>query len=119
MHADHRQRLPENRESVTTKITACGFTMYVTIGFYPDSAKPGEVFLRFEKRGSELSGLGDMVALLLSLSLQYGVPWAVLCEKMRGTRFGQQDVQYSSILDAIARRVDEIVACRASLIGEP
>lgn len=119
-----RKRLPTNRPSITRKHVACGFTMYVTVSFYDgpgvtaeEATAPGEIFVRLAKRGSEISGLVDGIAVQASLSLQHGVPWPTIREKWRGTRFGQEDAEATSLLDALAEAVDVCIAERKSILG--
>jgi ribonucleoside-diphosphate reductase alpha chain len=56
------------------------------VGLYEDGT-PGEIFITMAKEGSVVSGLVDSVATLTSISLQYGVPLEVLCNKFAHTRF--------------------------------
>lgn len=122
----HRKRLQTTRPSVTSHWTACGFNFYVTVGFFdgPDTPaeeayRPGELFVRFEKRGNELSGLIDGIAVTASMALQHGVSWETLREKWSGTRFGREDVDQkaTSLLDGLAQAVDECIRERRSILG--
>lgn len=116
-HAPHRQKLPDTRYSVTLKRTICNFECYIIVGFFDDktdatletAAQPGEVFIKLTKHGTEMSGLADTCAMLLSMALQYGVPWGVLFQKMRGMRFGTDDGEYCSLIDGIANCINEVV----------
>lgn len=105
-----RRRLPDERESITRKIEIADFDGYVTVGLYPEDKAPGEVFIKFSKEGSTLSGLVDAFAVMFSLALQYGVPLKVICEKLAYTRYDpagytrNKEIPYaSSITDYIAR----------------
>ena len=100
-----RKRIPLERESVTHRFSIGGFRCYITVGLYPDR-RPGEVFLRAAKAGSTISGLMDSIALLISLSLQYGVPVEDICRILRHQRF-----EPLGIVDGIAE-----VTAAASLI---
>ena len=51
------------------------------------SCRPGEIFVKINKEGSTVSGLMDAVALLTSVTLQYGVPIYDLARKLKNTRF--------------------------------
>ena len=123
-HAPHRTRLPETRRSVTCKRDICGFEVYITIGFFDDgtadtdvtAAKPGEVFVKIGKHGDVTSGLMDTCSLLLSVALQYGVPWEILCDKLSDVRFGAEDGKYKSLIDGIARVIDEQIRARESML---
>ena len=81
-----RQRLPDERHSLTHHFSAGGQEGYVTVGLYEDGL-PGELFIRIAKEGSTVSGLMDSFATAVSLALQYGVPLRVLCDKFSHTRF--------------------------------
>ena len=58
----------------------------MTVGLY-DDGRPGEIFVKINKEGSTVSGLMDAVALLTSVTLQYGVPIEDLARKLKNTRF--------------------------------
>ncbi len=81
-----RRKLPDERMSVTHKLSVSGHEAYVHVGLYEDG-QPGEIFIKMSKEGSTLSGVMDTLALSLSMNLQYGVPLDVLCEKLVNTRF--------------------------------
>lgn len=97
-----RKRLPDQRPGETKKITLkgeevvcpkCKYVLddglvrgYATVNFYEDG-RPGELFLKLSKQGSMASGLADVFATAVSMLLQYGVPFEVLYEKFRATRF--------------------------------
>ena len=104
-----RQRLPDERASVTHKFSVGGSEGYITVGMYSDG-RPGEVFIKMSKEGSTLSGFMDGVAVSISIGLQYGVPLKILVDKLTNTRFEPSgftenpSIRYaSSILDYIAR----------------
>ena len=44
----------------------------------------------------------------ISAALQRGVPWDELREKYLATRFDPQTAVYSSIVDAVARNIDDL-----------
>lgn len=87
-----RRILPDVRPSTTHKFKIRSpqgdFSCWLTIGFYDEGmAEPGEVFIRIGKQGSTLNGLLDTVGILLSYGLQYGVPLADLCGKLKQMTF--------------------------------
>lgn len=124
MNEPYRNKLPDTRRSITCKRSICGFRVYITIGFHDDGtdasdktlATPGEIFIKIAKHGTELSGMTDCLAILMSMALQYGVPWEKIRDKFIGYRFGREDEQYKSLIDGIVRCVDEQVCARASLL---
>ncbi len=81
-----RQRLPDERTSITHKFQIGSHEGYVTVGLYEDG-RPGEIFIVMAKEGSVVSGLVDSFATAVSLALQYGVPLKVLVDKFIHTRF--------------------------------
>jgi ribonucleoside-diphosphate reductase alpha chain len=82
-----RRRLPDERASITHKFTIGGHEGYLTVGLYPDTGKPGEIFIRMSKEGSSISGLMDSFATAISMALQYGVPLQTLVDKFIHSRF--------------------------------
>jgi hypothetical protein len=44
--APRRKKLPRERPSITYDFTACGLHGYLHVGFYPDSGKIGELFVK-------------------------------------------------------------------------
>jgi ribonucleoside-diphosphate reductase alpha chain len=82
----YREHLPDERRSVTHKFSVADQEGYITVGLYGDG-RPGEIFVKINKEGSTVSGLMDAVALLTSVTLQYGVPIEDLSRKLKNTRF--------------------------------
>ena len=104
-----RERLPDTRESVTHKFSVEGHEGYITVGLYPDG-RPGEMFVKIAKHGSTISGLFDTIAILTSMTLQYGVSVEVLARKFEYTRFdpcgwtkNPEIRQVNSIVDYVFR----------------
>jgi ribonucleoside-diphosphate reductase alpha chain len=85
--APYRRRLPDTRNSVTHKfVIDSSYEGYLIVGLYEDGT-PGELFIEMAKEGSTVGGLMDTIGTLVSMSLQYGVPMAVLVEKFTHARF--------------------------------
>lgn len=110
-----RERLPDDRKSVTRKFDVqmgegqAPLRVYIVAGRYPDG-RIGEVFLKCDKQGTLLSGAFDAVALSISVGLQYGIPLEVFVAKFIGARFEPAgftgDKKYpmcTSVLDLVAR----------------
>ena len=104
-----RNKLPDERDSITHKFSIAGHEGYITVGKYPNGL-PGEIFIVMAKEGSTVSGLMDSFATAISLALQYGVPLKVLVDKFSHTRFepsgwtGHEGIGYAkSIMDYIFR----------------
>jgi len=105
-----RHKLPDERPSITHKFSVGGHEGYLTVGLYPDTQMPGEIFLRMSKEGSTISGLMDGFATAISLALQYGVPLSTMVDKFIHSRFepsgftGNKDIPMAkSVMDYIFR----------------
>lgn len=104
-----REKLPNERSSVTHRFSVGGQKGYLIVGMYKDG-RPGEVFIRMAKEGSTLSGVMDGLAMSLSIGLQYGVPLKVLVDKLINTRFEPSGITdnpnirfATSVLDYVGR----------------
>ena len=82
-----RKKLPDLREALTHKFVVGGQEGYVTVGFYPDTKKIGEMFITISKAGSTLSGVFEWGAVNFSMALQHGASIEELTSKMISTRF--------------------------------
>ncbi|WKZ27023.1 MAG: vitamin B12-dependent ribonucleotide reductase [Candidatus Paceibacterota bacterium] len=82
-----RDRLPNERPSVTHRFSVAGHEGYLIVGLYPESRMPGEVFISIAKEGSTVSGLLNTIAILISVALQSGVPLASLVRKFKDMAF--------------------------------
>ena len=105
-----RRRLPDERTGITHKFSIGGHEGYLTVGLYPDTNQPGEIFIRMSKEGSSISGLMDSFATAISLALQYGVPLSTLVDKFIHSRFepsgftGNKEIPMAkSVMDYIFR----------------
>ncbi|MCB1122910.1 MAG: vitamin B12-dependent ribonucleotide reductase, partial [Verrucomicrobiae bacterium] len=86
-----------------------GYEGYITVGCFEDGS-PGEVFIKMAKAGSTISGLMDTIGVLLSSSLQYGVPLETIVRKFTHVRFEPQgytrnpDIPFAkSVIDYLVR----------------
>lgn len=109
MSSNQRRRLPITRESIVHKFDIAGTEGYLIAGLYEDNS-PGELFIVIAKEGSTLRGVMDGFAIMLSMSLQHGVPLETIISKLEGTSFepsgitGNPEIPMtSSILDYIGR----------------
>ena len=107
-----RERLPDDRISVTHKFSIAGQKGYFIVGLY-DDGRPGELFIYMNKTGSVLSGLMDTIGILTSISLQHEVPLNTLTDKLIDSRFepeghtGNKEIPTArSIIDYIFRWLD-------------
>lgn len=99
---------PITRTSRTRKIKVNNATLYVIVGFYKNN-QPCEIFITVAKEGSTLAGCLDSLAISLSLGLQHGVPWAQYAKKFEYTNFIPHDDKYSSLTDALAKEVSDMI----------
>ena len=85
-----RRRLPTERQGVTHAFaihTPDGrHKGYVTVGLYDDGTV-GEVFLKLDQQGSQVSGFCDAWSIAVSMLLQTGTSLEVVCRKFRSMRF--------------------------------
>src|ERR1700704_4900622 len=82
-----RLALPARRNHITQKVKVAGQrTLYLSVH---DDARPAEIFLRLKRRdcSSELIGLYDVIARLMSLALQYGAPLEKVGDLLTGGKF--------------------------------
>lgn len=105
-----RNPMPSERGGNIHKFKIGTTKGYLITGTYPKTNKLGEVFINIAKEGSTLSGLLDSFALLLSISLQHGVPLKTLVHKLMLTKFdpsgftNNPDIRVcTSIIDYIMR----------------
>lgn len=105
-----RRKLPVTRPATVRKVEACGFDMYVCVGFYPDSPDPGEVFVTIAKSGSTVAGFVNAWATTVSIAFQHGVPWEVLREKYLHHRFDPSSAECPSLLHAMTLAIDGMIS---------
>ncbi len=99
-----RQRLPDRRPSLTTKLVHECRSYSVTIGFYPATDRVGEVFTHGAKVGSAMDGILDDACIALSLLLQHGVEPAALASSMGRLGDGKSPASIvGALADLIAR----------------
>lgn len=82
-----RLALPARRAHITQKVKIAGQrTLYLSIH---DDEQPAEIFLRLKEPdcSSELIGLYDVIARLMSLALQYGAPLEKVGDLLTGAQF--------------------------------
>lgn len=104
-----RRRLPVDRAAVNHKFEVDGVEGYLTVGLFEDGT-PGEVFINISKQGSTMNGLFDVIGMLMSYCLQYGVDFEAVTEKLTGQMFApagrtaNKDIPFAtSIVDYVVR----------------
>lgn len=109
-----RKRLPDTRPAVTHKGGWKRFEFYVTVGFYDnedDRLDPAEVFVIVAKQGSDTSVFVNGWAVMVSMALQSGVPWAKIHAKFT-------DSPFENLLDEVCKGIQVAIDERAATIGE-
>ena len=82
-----RRSLPTRRKHITQKVRIAGQrTLYLSVH---NDEHPAEIFLRLKGNdcSSELIGLYDVMARLMSLALQYGAPLEKVGDLLAGAKF--------------------------------
>jgi hypothetical protein len=82
-----RLALPNRRNHITQKVRIAGQrTLYLSVH---DDEQPAEIFLRVKGPdcSSELIGLYDVIARLMSIALQYGAPLEKVGDLLAGAQF--------------------------------
>lgn len=110
-----KRSMPHECEAFRHGFSISGHKIYLHTGFFPDGTL-GEIFVRAAKEGSTMSGFLESIAILTSVSLQYGVPLKALVSKLEHISFepngytGNKDIGYAkSIVDYIFRYLGRYV----------
>lgn len=87
--APPRYKLPDERDGVNGSLRMGGgerLNLTAWLSFYEDG-RPAEIFV--EKTGDQsfVAVLLDALAVAVSIGLQFGIPWEVFADKLRGWRF--------------------------------
>ena len=88
-----RKKLPTTRPALTHKFRIANHEGYLIIGLY-DNGMPGELFINMSKEGSTIGGLMDMIGVLVSRSLQYGVPMEDIVKKFKHQKFEPRGIVF-------------------------
>ena len=94
----------------TEKVKTNLGNMYLTINEHAQG-EPGEVLITIGKSGADISGLGECIARLASVGLQWGIPPHKIAEQLIGIK-GEANIihensKFLSIPDLIGRRLDD------------
>jgi ribonucleoside-diphosphate reductase alpha chain len=107
-----RKRLPKKRTGFVREAYVGGHKVYLRTGEYEDGSL-GEIFIDMYKEGASFKGLLNCFAVLVSKSLQYGVPLEEIVDSFIFTRFDPSGVvqgheaikNATSILDYVFRSI--------------
>jgi len=94
-----RKRLPDRRPNDTADLEFEGTLYAVTLGYYPDTGRVGEVFTHGAKVGSAMDALLNDACVALSLLLQNRIEPVALASSMG--RLGKNR-EPASIIGALA-----------------
>jgi hypothetical protein len=97
-----RTRLPARRIADTRELFFDNMQFTVTVGVFPDG-RPGEVFARCARAGSQLDGLIDDACVLVSRLLQHGEAPSILLQSL-----GRDGARPASVIGAIVEIVNQI-----------
>ncbi len=108
-----RTRLPFEPKAIKNEIEMDDQTFHVIRSFY-DDGRLGEIFMTVGKNGSTVKGLQEVLCMVVSKALQYGVPADVLAKTMRHHEFSPNGFVYnhpniksaSSIPDLMSKFLD-------------
>jgi ribonucleoside-diphosphate reductase alpha chain len=106
-----RNKLPNEREAITHRFVIGGEERgkgYITVGLYDDGS-PGEIFVKMDRQGSQVSGFVDAWAIAVSMLLQRGEPLAEICNKFRGSRFTPEGITDNEHIRIVTSPIDYIV----------
>ena len=78
----HRRRLPNRRPGETHTLSVDNHTFAATVGFDPADGRPREIFLAGAKDGSGMAAILDDASVIISISLQHGIPAAALAKSV-------------------------------------
>lgn len=108
-----RKRLPYEPKCIKNSVKMSGHTFHIQRAFYEDG-RLGEIFATVGKQGDTVKGLMEVICILISKSLQYGIPTDVISSILRNTDFGPNGLvqqhpyikSASSIPDLISKFID-------------
>lgn len=109
----HRERMPFEPKCIKNAVKMDGYTFHIQRSFY-DDGRLGEIFATVGKQGDTVKGLMEVLCILISKTLQYGIPADVISSILRNTEFGPNGLvrqhpnikAASSIPDLISKFID-------------
>ena len=107
-----RNRLPDRRPNETVELMFNDTCYAVTVGYYPNTGRIGEIFTHGAKVGSAMDAILDDACVALSMLLQYGTEPGSLASSMGRHGDGQAPASIIGALadlltgmDAVSRKV--------------
>lgn len=99
-----REELPARRRTERQPIHVKNQEVYVEVGFYEDN-RPGEVFLKAGRVGSDVQDIFDALATVLSVAMQHGVPLSAFPITGKGNALTGEG---NELVDEIVRKMEEL-----------
>lgn len=98
-----RKRLPYEPTCIKNAVKMDGFTFHIQRSFY-DDGRLGEIFATVGKQGDTVKGLMEVLCVLISKTLQYGIPADVISSILRNTEFSPKGLvqQHPNIKSAMS-----------------
>ena len=81
-----RERLPYEPKCIKNAVKMNGTTYHIQRSFY-DDGRLGEIFVSVGKQGNTIKGLTEVLCILISKCLQYGIPANVIADILSNTEF--------------------------------
>jgi ribonucleoside-diphosphate reductase alpha chain len=112
-----RERLPDVRHGFDHKLVLCHpkpsgqvdrLHFYIIANEFPDK-RPAELFVTVNKGHESLSGTYKVISILISLCLQYGVPFEKLYEKLARQDFEPKGFTENPAIHSCTSVVDYIM----------
>lgn len=122
-----KRSLPPTVPTTRHKFSIDGHKGYLHVGYYPDTWKVAEIFVKLSKTGSTLNGFVDAACKLWSTALQYGAPLSEIAGGFLEHEFEPRGfVEYDphvrscrSVLDYIAKKVLALESEAVAIRGLP
>ena len=108
-----REELPSRRRTERQPIHVKNQEVYVEVGFYEDN-RPGEVFLKAGKVGSDVQDIFDALATVLSVAMQHGVPLSAFPITGKGNALTGEG---NELVDEIVKKMEELCAPRSTTLS--
>lgn len=98
-----RERLPYEPKCIKNAVKMNGTTYHIQRSFY-DDGRLGEIFVSVGKQGNTIKGLTEVLCILISKCLQYGIPANVIADILSNTEFQPNGLvsQHSNIKSAMS-----------------
>lgn len=86
-----REHIPHEPVCKKNAVKMDGYTFHIQRSFYPDG-RLGEIFVTAGKQGDTVKGLMEVLCILISKVLQYGIPVEVISDILRNTEFSPRGI---------------------------